>query len=116
MAFRTVTNPPYAFNTTGKQTNPTTSDVLADSGALPGAIYEVRVFVGCSVAATFVVQHRDAANSGNVGSVPVLRAAAGQTAEYVYTMAFNTNERVRVLPEANITGAAECAVEVTRIA
>lgn len=116
MAFRTVSNPPAAFNSAGKTNNPTTATVLADTGALASAIYEVRVFVGCDVAATFVVQHRDAANTGNVGSVPVLRAAAGQTAEYVFTTALNANERMRVLPEANITGNAEATVEATRIA
>jgi hypothetical protein len=115
MAVR-LSNYPPTFDTTGKQTNPTTTDVLADTGALASAVYEVRIWVGSSVAATFVVQHRDAANTGNVGDVPVIRSAAGQTAEYLYTMVLNVSERIRVLPEANITGTAEAAVEATRIA
>jgi hypothetical protein len=99
----------------GKQTNPTTADVLADTGAIPSALYDVRVLVGCSAAATFNIQHRNAANDGNVSDTVLIRAAAGQTGEYIFKYALNTNERIRVVPEANITGSAEATVQAIRI-
>jgi hypothetical protein len=115
MAFRLANHLPV-LETAGKTTNPTTTSVLADTGALASAIYEVSVFVGCSAAATFVIQRRNAANDASVGDVPVIRAAAGQTAEYMLTYALNTNERIRVLPEANITGDAEATIIAVRVA
>lgn len=98
-------------------TNPTTASVLADTGAItdPGQ-YEVRVFVGCSVAAIFSVQHRDAANTGIVSDSVLIRAAAGQTGEYILKYHVTvTGQRFRILPAANITGEAECTVQAIRV-
>jgi hypothetical protein len=114
MAVRSASYAPV-MDTTGSQTNPTTATVLADTGALPSSLYEVRVLVGCSVAAAFVLQRRNEANDANVGDVPVLRAAAGQTGEYVLKYELLTNERLRVLPAANITGSGEATIQVERM-
>src|SRR5688572_28359973 len=114
MAGPSASYAPY-HDTTGKQSNPTTATVLADTGAMAAALYEVRVFVGCSVSAVFNVQHRNAANDGNVSDTVTIRAAAGQTAEYVLKYPININERVRILPETNITGDGEATVQATRI-
>ena len=102
-------------DTQGKQTNPTTSTVLADTGVLPGALYEVRVLVGCSAAATMNVEHRNAANDGTISDTVLLRVAAGQTGMYVLKFDVKTNERIRVVPEANITGAAESTLQAIRV-
>jgi hypothetical protein len=96
-------------------TNPlAASSVLADTGALSAGLYEVRIFVGCSVAAIFKVQHRDSTNASTNSTIN-LRAAAGQTAEYVLKYDVNTNERIRVLPQANITGDAEVSLQAVRV-
>jgi hypothetical protein len=99
----------------GKTTNPTTTDVLADTGAIPASLYELRICIGCSAAATFNIQHRNSSNDGNVSDTVLLRAAAGQTGEYVLKYSINNNERIRVLPEANITGTAEATVQAIRV-
>ena len=49
------------------------------------------------------------------GDTVTLRAAAGQTAEYILKYALNQSERIRVLPEANITGAAESTIQAIRV-
>lgn len=105
---------PSTRNSAGSTTNPGTSDVLADTGALSAGLYEVRICVGCSVAAAFNFQHRNAAN-GATNETIVIRAAAGQTGEYVFKFNVNTNERLRALPAAVITGVAEITIEATRI-
>jgi hypothetical protein len=97
------------------QTNPTTASVLADTGALPSALYEVRAMVGCTVAAIFQLQRRNAANGANVGDVVYIRAAAGQTGEYILKYEINKDERLRILPAANITGDAEATIQVERM-
>jgi hypothetical protein len=111
-------NAAYAayHDSAGKVTNPTTAEVMADTGALPGALYEVRIMVGCSAAATFNVQHRNAANDGNVSDTVIIRAAAGQTGEYILKYALVKNERIRVLPEANITGLGEVTLQAIKVA
>jgi hypothetical protein len=113
MAQATSSYPAY-HDSQGKQTNPTTSTSLADTGAMPSALYEVRVLVGASVASTFNVLHRNAADSGNISDTVMIRAAAGQTAEYVFKYSINTNERIRVVPETSITGDAEATVQAIR--
>lgn len=114
MAVRSASFPPV-LDSSSPQTNPTTATVLADTGALTASLYEARITCGCTVAAIFQVQRRNAANDGNTGDVIYIRAAAGQTGEYVFKYELNTNERIRVLPAANITGDAEASVSVERM-
>jgi hypothetical protein len=102
-------------DSTGPQTNPTTATVLADSGALATGMYQVLVVAGCSVAAKMDIQHRNAANGANVSDSVTIRLAAGQSAEFALKFAINSQERIRVLPQASITGEAEAAIQVIRI-
>lgn len=113
-----VSSASYAayHDSAGKQTNPTTATVLADTGAMAGAMYDVRVLVGCSAAATLNVEHRNAANDGTVSDTVLIRVAAGQTGEYIFKYFIKTNERIRVLPEANITGAGEATIQAIKVA
>ena len=103
-------------DSTGPQTNPTTATVLADTGALPSGMYQVIFVGGCSVAAKLDLQHRNAANDGVVSDTVTVRVAAGQSSQLVFKFAINKNERLRVLPQANITGEAEAALQVFRVA
>lgn len=115
MAFRSLNA--AVRNSQGIQTNPTTATVLADTGAVAGGLYDVKIIVGSSVAATFEVQVRDSANAANVGSTHIVYVAAGQSAQFVLSnVGLNPNERVRVLPQANITGTAAANVFVHRAA
>lgn len=112
-----IYNAAYAavHNSAGKTTNPTTASVLADTGAVTyGGLYEVRILVGCSAAATFYLQHRDATNATTTTQV-LLRAAAGQTGEYILKYNLAASERLRALPEANITGDAEITIQAIRV-
>lgn len=107
---------PAIHDSAGITTNPTTTSVLADTGPLTPGLYDVRVFAGASVAAVFYVQHRDAANAGAQSDVSAIRAAAGQTGQYVFKFDVNVSgQRVRVLPAANITGDAEATIQAIRI-
>lgn len=114
MATFTASYGPVIDSTT-PQTNPQTTDILADSGPMQSGMYEVRVTCGCTVAAVFQFEHRNAANDANVTDPIVIRAAAGQTGEYVFKYHLNTNERVRVRPQANITGGGEASVSLFRV-
>ncbi len=95
-------------------TNPASADVMVDGGVLDSGTYEARIFVGASAAAAFSVQHRNAANSSNITTI-TLRAAAGQTAEYVLKYFLNDQERVRVVMAASLTGTAEASIQITRM-
>jgi hypothetical protein len=115
MAAPVTTSYAQIQDSTGPQTNPTTATVLADSGALPSGMYQVIFVGGCSVAAKLDLQHRNAANSGAISDTITIRVAAGQSSQLIFKFAINKDERIRVLPQANITGEAEAAVQVFRI-
>lgn len=102
-------NKPF-IETEGEKTNPTTSTVMADTGALPVGIYEFRIFFGATAAAHFQVQRRNAANDASVGDVPVIYAAAGQTGCYPFRLSLEVGERVRVMMDDNLTGGAACSI------
>jgi hypothetical protein len=114
MAQRAIKNKPF-LETEGKQTDPDTTDVMADTGALTAGIWEFKVSLGASAAATFLVQRRNAANSDDVGDVPVVYVPAGATGQYVYTFEIETGERVRVMMEANLTGTAAAVLNYEKL-
>lgn len=105
MALRGDRNPPKT-TTEGKKTNPTTSTVMADTGALPyECIYQVRAILGASDTATFQIQHRNAANDANQVAV-VVYVPANASGEYLVDVTAAAGERVRVMMDANLTGTA----------
>lgn len=114
MATFSASYPPI-HDSQGTQTNPGIATVLADTGAVASRLYDVKVLVGCSVAAILAVQVRDSANATTNQDEVIIRAAAGQTGEYVFKFALNTNERVRVLPKVAITGDAEATVQLVAV-
>ncbi len=87
--------------TTGLQTNPAATTVLADTGPLPVGPYTVKVwmFVESSVL-IFIWEWRDAANGANLFTT---RFIAGLTGENILEVRFdieNPNERFRISNEA----------------
>ncbi len=103
MAFRSTY--PVVRDSQGKQTNAADATVHADTGALPAGIYDVRIAVGGSVAAIWIIQVRNAANSDNTGDTHTVYSAAGQTAQFTLgNVDLNLNERIRVVNDGAITG------------
>lgn len=91
----------------GEQTNPADELPMADSKALAAGAYEALVSVGASAASDFAVEHRNIANDGNVVRL-VIKAAAGQTAQYRYFFQVVEGQRVRVLMD-DAQAAGTCA-------
>lgn len=102
-------NKPFV-ETAGETTNPADNAVVADTGALNEGIYEFRIFFGATAAAHFAVQRRNAANGANVGDVPIIYAAAGQTGCYPFRLSLEAGERVRVTMDDALTGDASCII------
>jgi hypothetical protein len=123
-----ASNYPVFINCAGTTTNPTAaSSVLATTGAVTsgltgaytltgGGIYEVQVSVSSSVDATFKVQRRDAGDANTVGSVPIIRVVAKGCVTVPYRFELLAGERVRVMPNADITGDAEATIVAQRVA
>jgi len=105
---------PVALAASADETDPTTSTILADTGALPGGIYEVRVTLGASAAAKFAVQRRNAANDATVGDVIIIYCAANVAVVHPLKYALEPNERVRVTMATNLTGTGVAAVIAQR--
>ena len=105
--------------TDGVETNPQTSDVVADTGAItagpshPGSTalsFQITITAWCSAAASFSIQRRNTANNANVGDVVVIRVPADLACQYLFVYNLVSGERIRVLPTANITGT--CGVTI----
>lgn len=98
-------------DTQGQKTNPTTSTVLADTGAVPLAgLYDLSLLLGASAAAEFAVQVRNAANDTTVTTY-VVYGAAGQTGQYLMrAVRLDLGQRVRVVMNATLTGTAAAVV------
>jgi hypothetical protein len=105
---------PVTSDASADETNPTTSTILADSGAMPSAVYAVTVLVGASAAAKFLVQVRNAANDANIGDAHIIYCAAGAGLAVPFTFALNKNERVRVTMHTNLTGTGAASVQLQR--
>lgn len=114
MARKDYGNPPV-LDSAGKQTNPTTATVLADTGALVAGLYEVRVLLGASAAAIFALERRNAANGANVGDVPAIYVPAAGSLYAVFTYVLEASERLRVVMETNLTGTAAATLQVERL-
>lgn len=100
-------NLPLVVDSQGEKTNPTTSTVLADTGALtyPG-VYEFLVVASASAAAQMQVQHRNVANDAVVSDACGFYLAASAPAEFRGRFFINTSERIRVMMDDNLTGTA----------
>lgn len=114
MAERVIKNKPVLYVGT-EQTNPTTSTVMADTGALATAgIYEFLVYLSATAAAHFEIQHRNAANDATTKAL-IIYAAAGQTGCYPVRFDLAAGERVRVMMNDNLTGGAVAAINAEKL-
>src|SRR3990167_8501461 len=105
---------PVTLDASADETNPTTSTVLADTGALPGAVYDVRLTLGASAAAKFAIQRRNAANDANVGDVIIIYCAANVGLVHTLLTQLEPNERIRVTMATDLTGTAAVSVAAQR--
>ncbi len=104
------------IDSTGAQTNPTAvGAALADTEALPAGVYEVRVTLSASAAATFSIEHRNAANDGNTSDPCVVFVPAGVSPMYLFDFTANLNERFRVKMGADLTGTGAAHIIAKRI-
>jgi hypothetical protein len=99
--------------TEGKKTNPTGTTLLADTGPVPRTgDYKTHLFieavgwaeVGAADGATFIIEHRNAANDGNIRSAEV-NFLAGQNVIIPYIAELADGERVRVVQGGTVPGA-----------
>lgn len=110
---RAYTNLPTHYSE-GTVTNPDGStDLLADTGALDKGIYSTVVTAGASAAMVLNVQHRNAADSGNIGVVQI-HTPADVSGQWVLSFNVAANERIRLLPDA-LTGTADGNIELERL-
>lgn len=110
------TSSPILRDSSAVETNPTTSTILADTGAItPGGIYEARFVLGASAAAIFAIQRRNVANDATVGDVVLVYVAAGQSECPILRFELEAGERLRVTMAANLTGTAGATVAAQRV-
>jgi len=96
-------------------TDPSAADVAADTGALPGGIYDIRVLVGGTAAAPWIINRRNAANGADVGDQPSLYTAANTSQFAQFTMTLEANERVRVTLGDDVTGVVSALITAERL-
>jgi len=116
-----LSNYPVIRDSQGEQTDPTTSVVLADTGAISdalggGGIYEVMVVASASAAAKISVQVRNVANDANVGDVHTFYVPATATIGLPFRFEIERNQRVRALVATNLTGTAIVSIVAQRAA
>lgn len=115
MAIREIGNTALGPFSEGEQTNPADSAVVADTTALQGGNYDVLVTVGASAAAHFALERRNVANNANVGAVPILYGAAGQSGQYRFIYTIDTGERIRVIMDDALTGTVAVVLNLDKL-
>jgi len=96
-------------------TNPSDTDVAADTGELAGGIYDIRVLVGGTAAAKWIINRRNAANGADVGDQPTVYTAANTSQFAQFTMTLEASERVRVTVSGNVTGVLSALITAERL-
>ncbi len=113
MAYINVGNRPGLFSE-GVVADPSSATLLADTTALDGGEYEVRLLLGAETSCVFTVQRRNAANDASVGD-DVIIYSSGPTAQYIVLYEVFTNERIRVVAGAAVTGDVYAAIQIERV-
>lgn len=93
-----------AWFTEGKKSSPSDNTLLADSGALTAQEWQVTILISSTIAAKVRIQHRNAANTGNIAQHEV---SVGGSAPYntpILRIQVADNERIRVVTEGVILG------------
>ena len=97
-------------------TNPSASQVLADTGQLEAGDYLFSFMVHSTVDSTMVLVHRNAADSADISSKEV-PLSAGTFVEPVFgtKIALAANERIVVRMKGAITGDAQASIFSSKI-
>lgn len=114
LAMLMVVFPAFAgWHASGRLTNPTTNQVILDTGALPGPAGRSFVVVGsATVASVFEVQWRNATDTATIKS-QILSVPANGTAvlpESNSTFVMDDQERVRIIMVAGVTGSVSASM------
>lgn len=88
----------------GAATNPGANTVIVDTGALSSNLgtVTVQVVVNANITATFLIQHRNAANDANLHEQEVTIIANAPFTFGGFTRIFQDDERLRVLNKGAI--------------
>lgn len=107
--------PAYAEWVSGSVTGPSGGSVIVDTGTLAGpAARAMCVTVSAVDEATFLLQHRDAANSANVHEQSLVITKAGGTVSLCVSDAIAgtlaDGERLRVTVSAAVSGPVQASI------
>jgi len=90
--------------TSGEVNSPSANDLIVDGGAVPSyGNYQTRVWLNCTIAGTFLIQHRDSTNANTLHEqeASILAGECMQLDTGNVTMA--ADERIRVLAKSALT-------------
>ena len=116
-----IANFPIIRDSQGELTNPTTSTLLADSGPIGEesggtGVYEVLILASATATAEFVVQHRNNQNNQTVGDAVIFYTPANVPVPVPMRFFVDKGDRIRVLPNASLTGDAVVNIFLQRVA
>ena len=99
------------WTSSGRITNPTAGQIVADSGALAGGTREPLIAVACSVAVTLELQQRDAANAATLKS-QIISVPANTFVAFHVPMGIpvGDGERLRLENVSAVTGVLSVSV------
>lgn len=90
---------------TSEETNPQTTTALATFIATATGKYLLHIFIGATAACILNLERRNAANDGTTWSFRMdFTGATAAPVEYVLRVDLTASERVRLIPDANVTG------------
>ncbi len=95
--------------------NPALNAVIADTGpVITPAEYSVYVSISATANSNYTISHRDAANATDLEVNTQFGAANTPYEDIGPVRIANTNERVRVIMAAALTGSINCTIKLTR--
>lgn len=108
---------PATWFSEGAQLNPLTTTVFASTGQVTVVgNYQAHITISTDAAAVINIQWRNAADAAN-NKEQRIYFAASQTAEFIFPMRIDAiNERVRVIPNANVTGSVSASIHWQKLA
>ena len=100
----------------GVTVNPLANDVIVSTGALNAGDYLFQIMLNASVAAMFIIEHRNAADSSTLDSIEVPLGAD----QYIQPIFGNKiilaqSERVRVIIKTGVTGNVQGSIFSSKI-
>ena len=112
-----LSNYPVTRATVAEATNPSDNDVMADTGALPGGIYEVLCNMSCATAIAKVhVAQRNVDNDADVGAEMHFNIPQDSGRDVPLRFELEKNQRVVIRMAAAQTGTTACNITAQRVA